>query len=102
MLRNAILVLAAVVFATGAALCLARIPIPGIHLLAWGGIAVVAILIERWRYEGNAATARDGWQKTGERFQDPQSGQIVDVLYHPLTGTRRYVAAGDVSVGVKS
>jgi hypothetical protein len=33
-----------------------------------------------------------GWQRTGERFIDPESGRMVDVFYNASSGQRQYVA----------
>ena len=33
------------------------------------------------------------WNFTGERFVDPQSGELVEVWYRPRTGERAYVRA---------
>jgi hypothetical protein len=30
------------------------------------------------------------WQPTGERFNDPTTGQVVEVYYNPQTGERDY------------
>jgi hypothetical protein len=35
-----------------------------------------------------------GWQKTGERFIDPTTGETLDVWFHPTSGERAYVRAG--------
>ncbi|MFG6485513.1 hypothetical protein ACG04R_02445 [Roseateles sp. BYS78W] len=57
----------------------------------WGVLIAAALLVERWRYRASAAASPDdGWQKTDERFVDPESGQTMRVLYNPRTGERRY------------
>jgi hypothetical protein len=62
--------------------------------LIWGIILVVAVLCERWRYRArHDETAQ--WQQTGERFQDPETGETVEVQYDPLSGERRYVQKKD-------
>ena len=62
--------------------------------LIWGvaqSTIAAALLVERWRYRASAAASPDdGWQKTDERFVDPESGQTMRVLYNPRTGERRY------------
>jgi hypothetical protein len=72
---------------------------PGRHpyqpFLIWGCILVVAIPCERWRYRRNEQNNSGRWQRTGERFVDPESGQMVEVLYDPDTGERRYVKDHD-------
>jgi O-antigen/teichoic acid export membrane protein len=61
-----------------------------------GGLAAVlllGLLFERWRYRGLAgAKPGPGWEETGERFVDPETGKRVTVWFHPETGERRYVA----------
>ena len=56
----------------------------------WGGVIAAAVLVERWRYRSRDAATDGDWQKTGERFVDPESGQTLQVLYNPRTGERRY------------
>ena len=64
------------------------------QLAILGLLVVAAVLIERRRYR---AVGRDrpgpGWQKTGERFVDPETGRIVTVYFHPDSGERRYVGS---------
>ncbi|WP_052263273.1 hypothetical protein [Geobacter pickeringii] len=59
--------------------------------LIWGGILVVAVLFERWRYRRNEHNHDRPWQSTGEKFEDPETGQTVEVHYDPVTGERRYM-----------
>ena len=63
-----------------------RVGIPGMVLM-------LALAVEQWRYK-RLATPRPGrgWEATGERFVDPESGQFVTVYFHPASGERRYVA----------
>lgn len=56
----------------------------------WGCFIAAAVLAERWRYRSRNAAESGDWQKTEERFVDPESGQTVQVLYNPRTGERRY------------
>ncbi len=57
-----------------------------------GLLLVGAVLIERWHYKPLGAE-RPGpdWVATGERFIDPESGELVTVFYKPANGERRYV-----------
>ncbi len=50
-------------------------------------------MFERWRYRSAAGDGGRGWQRTGERFEDPESGQVMEVLFDPSSGQRRYVEA---------
>ena len=60
-------------------------------LLIWGTILTVGVLFERWRYRRIEDARASHWQKTDERFIDPETGKIVEVYYDPATGERRYV-----------
>jgi hypothetical protein len=91
MLRAAVLTVGSVLVLVGVGLCAVGWPNPGIQTLSLGGIAVVGVLFERWRYK-NSAALRDGpWERTGERFVDPQTGQHMEVQYDPRSGERRYI-----------
>jgi len=59
--------------------------------LIWGSVIVIAILCERWRYRHPEHDHDRQWQRTGEIFQDPETGQTVEVHYDPVSGQRRYV-----------
>jgi len=61
-----------------------------IYLAINGLVIIGAILFERSGYRTNADRTRGKWQPTGERFNDPTSGQIVEVYYNPQTGERDY------------
>ncbi len=56
-------------------------------------IAGVALLLgslfER-RYRPRVRASADVWEPTGERFVDPGTGKMVDVVYNPKTGEREY------------
>lgn len=74
-----------------AALCVAlRLYVPAIYLAFWGAVAIVAVLVEPWRYVPGVSRNRGSWQATGERFHDPVSGDLVEVFYNPVTGERDY------------
>lgn len=59
--------------------------------LIWGVILVIAVLFERWRYRHNEHIHDRQWQVTGEIFEDPETGQTMEVHYDPVSGERRYV-----------
>jgi hypothetical protein len=61
-----------------------------IYLAINGLIITGGILLERSSYRSNADRTQGKWQPTGERFNDPTSGQIVEVYYDPQTGERDY------------
>ncbi len=63
-------------------------------LALWATVLLVGLLIERWRYKKLAGRPPGpDWQRTDERFVDPETGKLVTVYFHPATGERRYTAA---------
>lgn len=54
-----------------------------------GIVLALSVLIER-RYRGKASGPKTGWQPTDEKFIDEESGQLMQVWYHPATGRRDY------------
>ena len=89
MLRKALLLLAALVLLVGLGLLLHGDP-EGRALTIWGGLMLLAMLLERWRYKSTQGSLDAEWQATEERFVDPESGQTLQVYYNPRTGERRY------------
>lgn len=63
----------------------------GIGLLILGTLVTAGIALEP-RYGRPHDTARPSgtWERTGERFVDDESGELVEVWYNPATGERRY------------
>jgi membrane protein implicated in regulation of membrane protease activity len=59
--------------------------------LIWGTILVIAVLCERWRYKRKEHNHDGQWQQTGEVFEDPETGQTMEVHYDSVSGERRYV-----------
>ena len=65
---------------------------PGIWLLVLGLILTLGIAYERVRYKAHARRAPGpGWQKTEERFIDPETGKPITVYFRPTDGERMYV-----------
>ena len=77
-----------------------------------GGVAIMAVTLERARYRSEAAERSSGdpgpgggepsvptapFQATDELFVDPTSGQRLRVYLNPATGERRYHAEGQGS-----
>jgi hypothetical protein len=54
-------------------------------------ILLACVLFERFRYKPIADRPPPGWQATGERFIDPETGTPVIVFYDPTSGERQYV-----------
>jgi hypothetical protein len=81
-------------FAAGALATAALCVFPAAIMLAvWAAIFLVGLLIERWRYKQlSGAPPGPDWQRTDERFVDPETGRLVTVYFHPATGERRYIA----------
>ena len=93
MLRKVLLLIAAAMFATGLVLVARGVVPPGWQLVGLGGALLLALVFERWRYRESAGAGGRGWQRTGERFEDPETGQVMEVLFDPSSGQRRYVRA---------
>jgi hypothetical protein len=90
-LRAAVLILSCLLVAAGAYLCtLGQHAGGGIQLLGSGVVILLGTLFERWRYRNKHAATDGDWQRTGERFVDPQSGKQIEVLYDAASGERRY------------
>jgi len=93
MLRLVIFALGCVGLCLGALILLLGGPVsPGISLLVLGLILALGIAYERVRYKAHAPRAPGpGWQKTEERFIDPETGRPVTVYFRPTDGERMYV-----------
>ena len=103
MLRAAVLLFATVLTVIGVVLFLKGVTVPGIQAGGIGILLILGTLFERWRYIQSDESRSDEagakrWESTGERFTDPTTGKIVEVLYDPATGERRYVEPRDGSL----
>jgi hypothetical protein len=94
--------MALLLIAAGIVLRLVGTGAPAWNLIAMGAVLGLALVFERWRYRGSDVLGASGWHRTEERFEDPESGQIMEVLYDPATGQRRYVKASDAPSGPES
>jgi hypothetical protein len=92
MLRRALIAVAFLLIAGGIGLRLGG-------MTAMGTVLALALVFERWRYRGSDGPGSNRWRRTEERFEDPESGQIMEVLYDPATGQRRYVKASAPQTG---
>jgi hypothetical protein len=64
---------------------------PGAFVVTlWGLILLAAVLFERWRYQKTARAPKIEWQGTDERFVDPETGVLTQVMYDPRSGERIY------------
>jgi hypothetical protein len=90
MLRTLLLVFAAALAVGGAILLVRGAAGPGAYALGLGVLIVLGTAFERWRYRPNDIRPQTGWEPTGERFEDPETGRTVQVYYDPRSGERRY------------
>ena len=90
MLRKVVQWISAAAALSGAGLLLAGTAVPGLQLLLIGVVTLVAVRYESWRERTPPPAAGPDWQSTGERFEDPGTGRIVEVQYNARTGERRY------------
>ena len=98
MLRAVVLALGVIAVAGGAFLLRAARVGAGIYLLCLGAAIILGTIFERWRYRKTAPAAAR-WERTGERFEDPATGQILEVHYDRASGERRYVRSGASAPG---
>jgi len=94
MLRAAVLVLGGLAVTAGAVLVSSGIRGSGIYLLCVGLAMVLGTAFERWRYRASPPAGAH-WERTGERFEDPTTGETMEVHYDRASGERRYIPAGD-------
>jgi hypothetical protein len=91
MLRTVVIAAAAILMCVGIGLIACGVHAPGWRALAIGVTVLVGTLFERWRYRRIEEPPNGRWQRTGEQFIDPSSGDPVEVMFDPQTGERRYV-----------
>ena len=53
-------------------------------------IVLVLIVFERARYRPKVDASSGEWVRTGERFEDPTTGETMEVFANPRTGERDY------------
>jgi hypothetical protein len=99
MLRAIVLGLGGIAVAAGALLVRAGTRGSGIYLICVGAAIILGTVFERWRYRNSAAPADARWERTGERFVDPATGDTMAVLYDRLSGERRYLREDESSPG---
>jgi hypothetical protein len=91
-LRGFVLFVAVASLAAGiAALVLGLCP-PALVFVIWGLLLVIGTVGERIVYKPMLKQAPGpAWQRTSERFIDPQTGTPVTVYADPASGERQYV-----------
>ena len=94
MLRSIVLGLGVLALAAALVVLVLGGPLPIALWLGVAGAMLTAGLIhERVHYKSLAARRPGpGWQRTAERFIDPESGKTVTVYVRPVDGERMYVA----------
>jgi hypothetical protein len=90
MLRAMVQLVAAVLMLAGLWLLTVGSRPAGIQALMVGAIILVAVRYERWRDRARPDAQDTAWRATGERFEDPGTGQMIEVEYNSQTGERRY------------
>jgi hypothetical protein len=99
MLRATVLGLGGIAVAAGALLIAAGARGAGINLVCIGAVVVLGTAFERWRYRNTAPPAGARWERTGERFVNPATGDTMEVYYDPASGERRYLREGESAAG---
>lgn len=89
-LRWALLVIGVVLIVVGLIFLQMSPVYPGLQALVLGLVLVFAVSGERWRYRHRAHSKKGEWQKTGECFEDPETGLVMEVFYNPVSGERHY------------
>jgi hypothetical protein len=93
MLRKALIAVGALLMLAGIVDVLAGVGSSSLLPLAIGAILVAGVIFEPWRYKKIVSEPEAGWQRTGERFVDPETGRLTEVYYDGATGRRHYVEA---------
>jgi len=94
MLRTLVFTLGGIAVAAGALLVGSGTLGPGVYLICVGAAIILGTAFERWRYR-NTPSAGARWERTEERFEDPATGEIMEVHYDRASGERRYVRTGE-------
>jgi hypothetical protein len=98
MLRMLVLALGGIAVTAGAVLVGSGTRGPGIYLICVGAAIVLGTAFERWRYR-HALPAEARWERTAERFEDPVTGETMEVHYDRASGERRYVRMDESASG---
>ena len=87
-LRQAVLLVAAVALVISLVLVSTGVA-PAWWLLCNSAVVLAALVFERRGYDPKVRDPQ-ALRATGERFQDPTSGELIEVWEDPGTGTREY------------
>lgn len=67
----------------------------GLALIVLGALLLLGLVFEqRYRQARPDPRPGPGWQRTGERFRDEETGCWMEVWFNPASGERRYVETG--------
>ena len=92
MLRSLVLVAGVLCLAGGLVALRQGVYSAGVSALVFGGLVVVGVLYEQFRYKPLERTPLGGdWVATEERFIDGETGRLVTVYVDRRTGERKYV-----------
>ena len=92
MLRNAVIVFGGILLAIGI-IGTVWVGPPALVYAIMGALLLAGTLYERIRYKPVEPSAPGpGWEATGERFVDNETGKRVTVYIQPQTGERKYVS----------
>ena len=92
MLRVTVLIVGGAALAFGIGALMTRAFPPALIFGLWGALLVVGTVYERVGYKPVLKHAPGpGWEKTTERFLDPETGNPVTVYVEPRSGARQYV-----------
>ena len=95
MLRRVLIAYGVICLVGAVILLAAHVTTALVIYLAINGLLIAGgILFERSGYRTQVNRTKGKWQPTGERFNDPTTGQVVEVYYNPQTGERDYRESG--------
>jgi hypothetical protein len=69
----------------------------GPMVLILGVLIAITAALEPVYGRANGKPTGSAWQRTDERFVEPETGKLVTVWFDPETGERRYVEDGQAA-----
>jgi len=92
MLRGFVLAFGALLLGGGLLGCALGLGPAMLGPITFGALILTGTIFEQHYHRNQAGPPPTGFERTGERFHDPDQGEIVEVWYNKTTGERRYVA----------
>lgn len=92
MLRNALLIIGVACLALGGLCAIGGFGQEAVTFIMTGCILALGVAWERWRYKPRVTSPHPSWQATGERFIDPETGELTEVYFDAANGARHYVS----------